>query len=185
MNAGRVGVVMLLVVAVALGCTGHPRSAERYYRVSAMASTPKPHREDESSYLVQLGEGVEYTIQAAVTGGDVRLRTALRNLGSESVRYDLQRTVVAAADGGVLRLAGTEEAPGSPPTEVARGTEHDTRGVSVIAPGQRVEIARRYVLADGLRRGRDPQLIARLSVADVVRIGDRDAWVKLRLEETR
>lgn len=35
------------------------------------------------------------------------------------------------------------------------------------------------------RRGRDVQLLARLSVGDVVRVGDREAWVKLRLEEMR
>ncbi len=54
-----------------------------------------------------------------------------------------------------------------------------------IAPGQRNAITRRYVLANGLRRGGDLHLLARLSFVDVVGVGDRERWVKLRFEEMR
>jgi hypothetical protein len=62
---------------------------------------------------------------------------------------------------------------------------NDLRGLRLVAADARYAITRQYVQADGLRRGRDPLLTARLSFEDAVRIGDREARVALRLEQVR
>jgi hypothetical protein len=101
------------------------------------------------------------------------------------VRYELERAVLAAADGALLRAAGGEEQPGSKPTELERTSEDHISGVRVIAPGELYAITRRYVLVDGLRHGRDLLLLARLSLGDEVRVGGRVVPVALRLEQVR
>jgi hypothetical protein len=93
--------------------------------------------------------------------------------------------VLAAADGALLRVAGTEEQPAARPGDLERASEDRLPGLRVIAPGELDAITRRYVLVDGMRHGRDLLLLARLSLEDVVVIGGRDAPVKLRLEQVR
>lgn len=94
--------------------------------------------------------------------------------------------MVAAADGGPLRLVSVEEEPSSPrPSETKQGSEEYVRGVRAISPGQSEAIARRYALADGVRRGRDLHLLAMLSLGDLVRVGDVEVPVLLRLKEMR
>ncbi len=130
--------------------------------------------------LLHLGGGVDYATQATVASdGAVRNRTLIRNAGSEAVAYELDKMVVAAADGGLLRLVGTEMEP----------TVHTVDGgfcrVHPIDAGRQYVIVRRYELADGLRRGRDVLLVARLSLSVVVHVGGREVRVALRLDEVR
>ena len=178
---------LLFVGLLALACAGLTSPPERPYRVSGMASTPVRlgGEKGSESHVVQLDEGVEYIVQAAEASGVVRLRTVVRNGSRYPVRYDVQRLVVAAADGGVLRFVGTEEEPSSRPTDAERAPEGYLRGIRVIAPGQRIAVTRRCVLADGLRLGRDPLLLSRLSLEDSVRVGDRDVGAALRLVQAR
>jgi hypothetical protein len=149
----------------------------------ASTSTPFGAEEGAQSYLVQLDGNVQYTIEVAMAAGDMRVRTTLRNGGRDPVLYDLQRAVVVAADGRSLRLIATDEDPSvRPPTGTEGAWEDHHLGVRTIAPGEREAITRRYTLADGLRGGGDLLLLARLSLEDVVRIGDREVPVRLRLE---
>jgi hypothetical protein len=175
-------VSLLVVAAVNVGCAGSAGTPGRY-RVSGMVPTRIEKGID--TYVVQLEGCVEYSVQATVTSGVARFRTVVRNGGGESVRYDLQRAVVSAADGDLLRLVDTEEEPSSRPSEIERTSEGYLHGVRVIAPGQQNAITRRYVLADRFRRGRDLLLLARLSFGDVVRVSDRETRVALRLEQER
>ena len=178
---------LLFVGALALAGAGLTGPSERPCRVSGMASTPVRlgGEKGSESHVVQLDEGVEYIVQAAVAAGVVRLRTVVRNERREPVRYDLQRLVIAAADGGLLRLVSTEDELSSRATDTERASEDFLRGIRVIAPNQRLAVTRRCVLADGLRLGRDPLLLSRLSLEDSVRVGDRDVGVALRLVQVR
>lgn len=184
--AGRHPGPLLLAAILAGGCAGLAPSPNRFYRVSGMASTSTPFGAEEGaqSYLVQLDGNVQYTIEVAMAAGDMRVRTTLRNGGRDPVLYDLQRAVVVAADGRSLRLIATDEDPSvRPPTGTEGAWEDHHLGVRTIAPGEREAITRRYTLADGLRGGGDLLLLARLSLEDVVRIGDREVPVRLRFEK--
>ena len=162
--------ILPLLVAIGLGCAAMARPPERHYRVSGLGATLTPNSSGHATYVVHVDAGIEYTVEAIVTSGVVRLRTVIRNGGREPVRYDLQRMVVAAADGAPLRLAGTEEESSSRPTESERASGEYVRGARAIAPGQWDVVTRRYELADGLRRGRDALLLARVSLSDVARL---------------
>jgi hypothetical protein len=179
--------LLCLAGALAPGCAGLTQPPERPYRAFGVArTTALLGSEDGSrSYVVHLEERVEYNVQVAEAAGVVRLRTIIRNSGREPVRYELERAVLAAADGALLRAAGGEEQPGSKPTDLERTSEDHIRGVRVIAPGELYAITRRYVLVDGLRHGRDLLLLARLSLGDEVRVGGRVVPVALRLEQVR
>jgi hypothetical protein len=179
--------IPVLFVGFALGCTAAvARAPEHRYRVSGMAFALTPTGRDDTSYRLQLQGGVEYSVRAVVASGEVRLRTVVRNGGRAPVRYDPLAAVVAGADGGPLRLVSVEEEPSSPrPSEAEQGAKEYVRGVRAISPGQSEAIARRYALADGVRRGRDLHLLAMLSLGDLVRVGDVEVPVLLRLKEMR
>ena len=173
--------------ALALACAGLTGPRDRPYRASGVGSAPTLLGSDDgsTSYVVHLEEGVEYSVQVAEAAGVVRLRTVIRNSGREPVRYEPERGILAAADGALLRGAGTEEQPSARPSDLERTSEDYLRGVRVIVPGELYAITRRYVLVDGLRHGRDLLLLARLSLGDEVRVGGRTVPVALRLEQVR
>jgi hypothetical protein len=179
-------IVILPVLVLSLGCASLARPSIRSYRVSGTGATLTPQAtKDGEIYLLRLDEGVEYEVQAVLTAGMLRLRTVLRNDGDKLAQYDLWRTVVAAADGTVLRLRDTTDDSSSRPTVAGGAPGDDPRGVRTIAPGQQHALVRNYVLAEGMRRSSDLQLLARVALADVVRVGEREVPVRLRLEEIR
>jgi hypothetical protein len=177
----------LTIGVLVLGCATLRTPLPHRYRASGVAgtSTAVRHENGSTEYAVVLSGTVEYTLYADETAGVVRLRTKIRNDGRAPVRYDLERAVIAAADGSVLRRVASEEQPGLVPTDVERVSEEYRDGVRIVAPGQQTVVTRRYVQAEGPRRSRDLLLLARLSLGDVVRIGDSDFAVAFRLEEER
>jgi hypothetical protein len=168
---------LVAVLFVSVACAGGARPPERPYRISARPSQA-PTGNDVTD-VQRLGDGVEYATKATVAADVVRIRTVIGNAGKEPVLYDLDEMVVAGADGGLLRLVDREPEVSGSLTDGAPGH------VRHIHPGQYAVIVRRFELADGLRRGRDPLLAARLSIRDAVRVGDREARVALRLDEVR
>jgi len=176
-----------LLGALVLACAGVAGPSARPYRVFGTAATAARLKGQNvsESYPVELGEGVEYVAEAVEVFGTVRLRTEVRNRSREPARYDLQRIVVFAADGGLLRLVGTDENPSSAQAGAEHVPQDYLRGIRIVTPGQRLEVTRRLVLADGARQGRDPLLLSRLSLEDSVRVGVRDAGVALRLIQVR
>jgi hypothetical protein len=165
---------LLVMSVISVGCAGVTAAPERAYRVATAAARPAVGGGEGGSttYVVQLEGGVEYGLDASETAGVVRLRIAIRNAGRELVRYDPARVILAAADGVTLRPVAGEEA-------------YHRDGVRTVAPGQRIAIARRYSFMYGFRRERDLLLLARLLLEDVIQVGEREAQVKLRLEEVR
>jgi hypothetical protein len=168
-------------MALVLGCAG-VAPLERRYRISELRSTKAPDLAGGAA-TVHLGDGLEYTVEATLASGVVTLRVFIRNRGRDSVQYDIESMVVVGADGAPLRMMGAEVFEQTAATELTR-ERFFTRLLSIGA-GRRYAIVRRYEPVDGMRRGRDLLLLARLSASDVVRAAGREAPVRLRLDEVR
>jgi hypothetical protein len=170
---------------MALACAGS--SSPRTYRASGVGATATAVGPGDlpGTYVVDLGNRVSFAVQADTTAGAVRVRTTVRNDGSEPVAYDVQRATVAAADGRLLRLDSEEEERGSGSAPSGAAAVSPRPALRTIRQGERVVLTRRYALADGVHLDRDLLLLKRLSLADEVRVDTRDVVVTLRLEEAR
>lgn len=181
-----VPLALLALTGCAHGGAGLDRPANAAYRIPGRAPDPLPFSAEEGAqaYALAPGPGVGYDLDAAITGGEVRVTLVLRNEGHAPLRYDLRRLALTGARGEALALAALQEDPSRRVTREDRAREDYRLGVREVRPGERDVVTRRYRLADA-DAGDAWRALGALELDDEVAAGDRAVPVKLHLERAR